>query len=598
MSFGIGLFWALCFALPAAVLAVLRKEDKVVAFTATFVANLVILFLVDAFAFHLARPAMTFSGLMPLAWWNLFVVFIVSAVVSGRMRLAKKKIGFGWVIPLVCLVVAGIICIVGYNSDHNAYAASHIVSVVTEPNDALPASSTSNMVIVPPDVATTKANQTMATGIAGQRNYSTYLNLGPATLQMVDGHMWYVFPLEFDGSGNKARLHAVMPGYIMISAEDPNATPIERYDGQYTMIVGLGAGQGAEPDRWVYDHGYNNGILNDPTLEIDENGNPWYTVTMLQPHLGWTFYAPSYVLLINAHTGQIYKYGLGDVPSWVDRVYSSSVAETIANWYGQYSQAGFQGIGSSNANRFQVSGDPVLTYTGSGNPSWRMLLTSYNSDSAVYRIIEMDAHTGTMHIYTPQQAMGTEDTVNEAFGNASGIGASLIRANHWVPTDLTLHVIYGLLTWMVSYETDGSNPSFVGLGFVDAYHATANNVVFGNDKATALQNYLTQLASQGSANGNAPGQGGLTQTITGTIAPAPHGVQWDVTDGQKYIYLELSGDPKHVYVGTASAVGPALLEATPGDHVTITVLNVGLQESERTMRSFTDANVPLQPAGS
>ena len=48
---------------------------------------------------------------------------------------------------------------------------------------------------------------------------------------------------------NKARLHAVVPGYIMVSAEDPGAVPVERYDGAYSMVVSLGGGQGSEPDR-------------------------------------------------------------------------------------------------------------------------------------------------------------------------------------------------------------------------------------------------------------------------------------------------------------------------------------------------------------
>jgi hypothetical protein len=68
--------------------------------------------------------------------------------------------------------------------------------------------------------------------------------------------MWYVFPLEFDGAGNKARLDAIEPGYIMVSAEDPNAAPVEHYDGPYSMIVSLGGGQGSEPARWAYSHGY------------------------------------------------------------------------------------------------------------------------------------------------------------------------------------------------------------------------------------------------------------------------------------------------------------------------------------------------------
>jgi hypothetical protein len=46
------------------------------------------------------------------------------------------------------------------------------------------------MVIVSSDIATTKASQAMASGVAGQRNFSTYLQLGPATLQYVDDRMW------------------------------------------------------------------------------------------------------------------------------------------------------------------------------------------------------------------------------------------------------------------------------------------------------------------------------------------------------------------------------------------------------------------------
>jgi hypothetical protein len=449
------------------------------------------------------------------------------------------------------------------------------------------------MVVVSSDIATTKASQAMATGVAGQRDYSTYLELGPATLQYVDGQMWYVFPLMFDGSGNKARLHAVMPGYIMISAEDPDANPVEHFDGQYSMVVGLGGGQGSEPARWAYSHGYSGYLLDDPTLEVNDQGLPYYTVTLLSPRLGWTFDAPVGVLVINAHTGQITRYALGDVPSWVDRVYSQQMATEIANWYGEYSQAGFQGIGSSNANRFELSGDPVMVYTGASHPVWRMLLTSHNSDNSVSKIIEMNAATGAMRIYTPQRAMGIESTVTEAFDNASGTGASLVKASHYQAVDLTLHVIYGHLTWMATYEPEGSNPSFVGVGFVDAYEATANNAVFGSTKSAALSNYVNQLASEGTANGTAPEEGGQFQTVTGRIAA----IGWDITGGQKYWYLSLAGQPGRAYVGTVSAVGPALVLAQAGDLVTIRVLDVGTQASTLTMQSFTDARVPLRASG-
>jgi hypothetical protein len=551
-------------------------------------ASLVLLYVVDVLAFYAGRPMMTFGGLVPLILVNLVLV-AAAAAVSTRGRLNA-----GSVVAVLATVTFGTVWLVGHNSGHDAYLASHLVSVTVAPGDQLPASSTDHMVIVSPDIATTKASQAMATGIAGERNYSTYLTLGPATLQYVDGRMWYVFPLEFDGAGNKARLHAIEPGYIMVSAEDPNAVPVEHYDGPYSMIVSLGGGQGSEPARWAYSHGYSGYLLDDPTLEINDQGLPYYTVTLLSPRLGWTFFAPVGVLVINAHTGQITRYALGDVPAWVDRVYSQQVAMTIATWYGEYSQAGFQGLGSSNANRFQVSGQPVMVYTGAGHPVWRMLLTSYNSDNSVSKIVEMNAATGAMTIYTPQQPMGIEGPVTQAFDNASGTGASLVKADHYQAVDLTLHVIYGHLTWVATYEPDSSSPSFVGIGLVDAYEATANNVVFGNSKSAALQNYLAQLATEGTANGTAPEQGGQYQTITGKIAA----IGWDITGGQKYWYISLVGQPTRVYVGTVASVGPALVLAQTGDPVTISVLNVGGQESTETMQSFSDARVPLQAAGS
>jgi hypothetical protein len=613
----LGLLWALAFGVPASLLTlvstgVFRRDSEHLAshasrgakkaatakasprLRAVLIRRLAgytgLLFVVDTLAFYHGRPMMTFGGLVPLILVNLVLVLVIAVVLDVR----RHVLSIGSVVAFTAAVAFGITWLVGHNSDHDAYRASHLVSVTVEPGDRLPASSTANMVIVSPDIATTKASQAMATGLAGQRNYSTYLQLGPATLQYTDGQMWYVFPLEFDGAGNKARLHAVVPGYIMVSAEDPDAVPVEHYDGAYSMIVSLGGGQGSEPDRWAYDHGYSGYVLDDPTLELDDQGLPFYTVTLMSPRLGWTFTAPAGVLVINAHTGQISRYRLGEAPDWVDRVYSQDVAEEIANWYGEYSQAGFQGLGSSNANRFQVSGAPVMVYTGTAHPAWRMLLTSYNSDNSVSKIIEMNAATGAMQIYSPQRPMGIENPVYQAFDNGSGVGAALVKANHYQAVNLTLHVIYGHLTWMATYEPESSNPSFVGVGFVDAYEATANNVVFGSSRSAALQNYLTQLSGETTANGSAPEQGGQVQTVTGKIAQAG----WDITGGQKYWYITLAGDPSHVYVGTVSSVGPSLVLAQPGDAVTITVLDVGIQESTRTMQSFTDTRVQLRPAGS
>ncbi len=148
-----------------------------------------------------------------------------------------------------------------------------------------------------------------------------------------------------------------------------------------------------------------------------------------------------------------------------------------------------------------------------------------------------------MTIYTPQQPMGIEGPVTQAFDNASGTGASLVKADHYQAVDLTLHVIYGHLTWVATYEPEGSSPSFVGIGLVDAYEATANNVVFGNSKSGRAAELPRPTRHRGHRpNGTAPEQGGQYQTITGKIAA----IGWDITGGQKYWYISLVGQPKQL----------------------------------------------------
>lgn len=593
MGLGTGFLWALLFALGGGIAGAARYADEAWKFGAgaagIFITNLLILFFIDWPAFMFGRPMMVWpAGLIVIAFINVLVVALVAtAWDAGLMSLSLATVG-AWVL----VIVTSVVWVVGVNSGHDAYKASHLVPVTVYGAATLPASSTAQLITVDQDAATTRASLAMNSGVAGARNYSTYLQLGPATLQMVAGKMVYVFPLEYDGAGAKARLHGMEPGYMMVSATNtsPKAPVIEHYDGMYSMRVSLGGGQGSEPLRWAYDHGYSGYILDDATLEIRDDGAPFYTVTLLRPQLGWTFDAPVGVLVINAHTGQITKYPVGKTPYWVDRVYSQNMAATLASWYGfKY----FSG-GVTNANRYQISADPTLVYTGTEHPVWRVLLTSFNSDIAVARIIEINAATGAMSVYTPAGPMAQESTVADAFNNATGVGASLIRANHLVENSLALHVIYGHLTWMATYISDNvTNPTFAGLGFVDAYGVQQNNVAFGTTPAAALQAYLTQLAQEGSQNGSAPGAGSQTQVFTGKVAA----VRTDVTGGQQYVYITLAGKPGVAYYGTASNLGPAILFVKPGDSVVLSVNKVDLGNTAQTLTSFTDKSVPIQAPG-
>lgn len=591
---GLAFLWALCFSVPAAALSLVRSDgNRVGVFAGNLFVDMILLtFAVNLPIFYFGMPWMALPGLI----WVIVINLAVVCVVAWLVNAGTEAVDVTGPLALVLIVAMFFVWVVGYNGPHDPKAASKIVQVTEEAKASLPASSTSNMVVVSPDIAAAKAQSAMSSGLSGARNYNTFLQLGDGALQYVDGHMWYIYPLYFDGAGNKHRLHNVEPGYIMVSAEDPSnqGTIVEHYDGQYSMKVCVACGQSNELTRWIYEHGYKY-KLDDPTLEIDDQGHPYWTVTIDKPQLGWTFDAPTSLLVVDAHTGAIKEYPLDKAPEWIDRVYSQQTAKDIAGWYGDYGpdgKYGWNGVGSSNANRHQVSSDPILVYTGDGHPDWRMLLTSYNNDTAVSRIVLMDAHSGAMRVYTPTGPMHIEGPVISAFESASGEGADNVRANRYRASDPTLHVIYGHLTWMVTYEPENSS-SFVGIGFVDAYNMQSSNAVFGNSREEALQNYLTQLAKQATSNGNAPGQGIKTQPVSGTVKQ----VSWDISGGHKEWYISLVNDPTHVYEGSADSVGPALVMVQPGDPVNMQVYITGTDESARTMESFTDTNVPLKKPG-
>src|SRR5205085_6692801 len=72
--------------------------------------------------------------------------------------------------------------------------------------------------------------------------------------------------------------------------------------------------------RHVYLNGYTYGKLVNPTLELDDNFHPYWTISQMQPTRGYTGDMLSEVFIVDAHTGAFKNHAPQDVPGWVDRV--------------------------------------------------------------------------------------------------------------------------------------------------------------------------------------------------------------------------------------------------------------------------------------
>src|SRR6185369_9666291 len=111
---------------------------------------------------------------------------------------------------------------------------------------------------------------------------STYeINKDSYTLQSVKGHRYWIAPLTFHNFFDEINMGSpVSPGYVVVDAEDPDAEP-EIKQG-YKIRLFTDQIWGLSLTRFLYQYGYTDGILDDPTLEVDDDWTPYWVVTYIR----------------------------------------------------------------------------------------------------------------------------------------------------------------------------------------------------------------------------------------------------------------------------------------------------------------------------
>src|SRR3989442_9516567 len=241
---------------------------------------------------------------------------------------------FGLIVAgVIGIVISSLIVIFTTWFDSNAKALAAIPNVKVESSPKLPPTDPTNIVLVSQNVAVFKGQQVLASN--GQNYGSIYsIDSGSYTLQSINHHLYYVGPLMYNNIfANLANPNT--PGFVVVDAENPQAVPQLRTNQVQpgTSLAYLpGAIFNQDLLRHVYLNGYTYGRLVDPTLELDDNFHPYWTISLMQPSRGYTGEVLSQVLLIDAHTGNIKAYNPQDVPSWVDRVMPADTVSQYLQW--------------------------------------------------------------------------------------------------------------------------------------------------------------------------------------------------------------------------------------------------------------------------
>jgi hypothetical protein len=496
---------------------------------------------------------------------------------------------FGLVIAAgIGLLVSGLIVVFTTWFDSNAKALASIPNITTASSPTLPPTDPNHIVLVSQDVAAYKGQQIL--GSNGQNLGSSY-NIDPNTytLQSIQHHLYYVAPLEYNNLFVNLS-NSSTPGFVIVDAENPQAEPELCTDSaRSTHCPRNGASLAYLPGailnqdlvRHVYLSGYTYGKLVDPTLELDENFHPYWTISLMQPSRGYTGDVLSEVLLVDAHTGTTTKYQQKDVPAWVDRVMPADTVTQYLQWWGLYHAAPW--FNPSGAGQQTPASSPQLLYNSIDHPVWLVTMTSSSSnDNSSTGVFLFDTHDNKATFYQ-LAGLGIGNNVSNT------IGSTHANIRNYTVDSVQLYQIYNTPTWVAIFvQSTDSGAIYQAVGIVDARNLNGSNVQYETTLSAALQDYQQWLIQQGSSNGT-PTSGNVL-SVTGKVERISA-----VQQGSNTIYyMQLAGQNK---IFTANlALSPKLPLVQPGDTVTGTYLNTGSQTV--AFQTFDDQSINLNTPAS
>jgi hypothetical protein len=373
----------------------------------------------------------------------------------------------------------------------NTHRLATIPHIIVEPASApLPPTDVNHIVLVSHGVAAYLGQQVLS---ASRQNLGSryHTSLQEYTLQSVDGHLYWIAPLVDNNVwANFGNWQS--PGFVAVDAEDPNV-PAKLHLGLHMRYL---------PDalfnqdllRHVYLSGYTNADLADPTLEIDDNWKPYYTISLMAPTQGFTGEVVKRVLLVDPQTGAIQNFAPADVPYWVDRIIPSSTVIDYLGWWGKYIHAPWFNPSGTNqqvpevgdSNQLQLLYDQVGPQS---TPVWLAPMTAgRGGDDASTGIMLFDTRDNTGRFY-PLTGLGLTSNVQTTFSsNPENIRGYLV-------SNLQLYDIFGEPTWVATfYQPDPFGEVFQAVGIVDARHLSGSNVIMAPTKSQALAEYAQWLA--------------------------------------------------------------------------------------------------------
>ena len=350
------------------------------------------------FFFYFEMPVLS------LKFTQWIVPFIIILLPLTMIAAIRRYIGY-----LIILMIAWLIFVPFFSTGiFNSKAYRNMIGKVDSTNftDLVSPVNLNQVPIVDLAFASSLADKKLGDDFAlGSR-----VKLGTPTIQMVKGNLYWVAPLLHSGFfkwlGNRAN---GTPGYIMVSATNPqDVSFIREIDGKpINVIYQRNAYFGQNLYRHLYLNGYTNIGMAGDTFELDDNGEPYWTITTYKHKVGVLAPEATALVTVHAQTGKIAEYPLiktaagyddSKIPAWVDRVQPSYFVMPQLSWWGKYVR-GFWNTLFGKRDMLMITEGYNVIYGQDERSYFYTGLSSVGSDEGTVGFTLIDTRNKSTHLY-------------------------------------------------------------------------------------------------------------------------------------------------------------------------------------------------------
>lgn len=390
--------------------------------------------------------------------------------------------------------------------------------------------------------------------------------LGEFHIQSVKGELYWVAPLVHRDIVKWITSLEGSNGYVMVSASNPqDVRLVQSIDNKPVKIV-------YQPDAYLHQdlqrHMYINGILNvgitDLTLEINDEGRPYWVASLYEHKVGYSGANCTGVAIVDAETGSVKRYSIKNTPKWVDRIQPQDVvANQIDNW-GRYIR-GFLNSAISEEGVLIPTEGTSLVYGNDNKSYWYTGITSSGGDESTIGFMLVDSRTKEAKLYKQPGA-----TESAAMKSAEG----KVQQMNYEATFPVMYNILGKPTYVSSLKDKAGLVKMVAFISVEDFSVLG----LGETKEEALRNYRDSLESQGN---NVNLENDTTrEEVEGTITR----INSDVKNGNTSYYLTIDSKNDVIFKG-GSKVSNELTLSQIGDKV-----KIAFQKGEQNLVDIIEFN--------